>query len=245
MPTRPGSSTLTPKSVQQMIVNTLYAFGISGKSKPPPIWYLDSRVSNHMTSSSAQLSSLKQYTGNHHIQTANGGKIPITAIGGVFSSIPLKNVFLYPSLTSNLLSIGQLVENNCNISVSSSSYVVQDQMLGKEIVREAKCGCLFPLDLSIIIRNKNENELFFFSVQNNCQLWHSMLGHPHFKTMSLVFNSGVLINSSRNISFDYDICKMERSKTLPFATSTSFSTECFELVHSDVWGTKYGELLLI
>ena len=79
-----------------------------------------------MTSSSAQLSNLKQYTRNDHIQTADGGKIPITAIGDVFSSIPLKNVYLCQSLTSILLSIGQLVEHNCNFSFSSSGYIVKD-----------------------------------------------------------------------------------------------------------------------
>lgn len=110
-----------------MIVNELSAFGILGKSKPPPpIWYLDSRASNYMTSSTAQLSNLKQYTDNHHIQTTNGGKIPITATGDAFSSILLTNVYLCPSLTSNLLSVGKLVENNYSITFSSYGYVVQD-----------------------------------------------------------------------------------------------------------------------
>ena len=93
--TQPANSPLTPELVQQMIVNALSAFGILGKSKSPsPTWYLDSRASNHMTSSSAHLSNLKQYTGNHHIQTADGGKISITAIGDVSSSLPLKHVYL-------------------------------------------------------------------------------------------------------------------------------------------------------
>lgn len=131
MPTQPTNSPLTPKLVQQMIVNALSAFGISSKSKSPsPTWHLDSGVSNHMTSSSAHLSNLKQYIGDHHIQIADGGKISISAIGDVSRSFPLKHVYLCPSLTSNLLSIGQLVENNCNISFSSSGYVVQDQVLG-------------------------------------------------------------------------------------------------------------------
>ena len=76
-----------------------------------------------------------------------------------------------------------------------------------------------------------------FSVQN--KLWHSKLGHPNFKTMPLMFNSSVL-----NISFDCDICKMGKSKTLPFSPSTSFSTECFELIHSDVWGTAHLMLII-
>eukprot|EP00268_Persea_americana_P017240 TRINITY_DN18286_c0_g1_i29.p2 TRINITY_DN18286_c0_g1~~TRINITY_DN18286_c0_g1_i29.p2 ORF type:complete len:111 (-),score=12.89 TRINITY_DN18286_c0_g1_i29:471-803(-) len=84
MPTQPANSPLTPKLVQKMIVNALSAFGISSKSKSPsPTWHLDSGVSNHMTSSSAHLSNLKQYIGDHHIQIADGGKISITAIRDV------------------------------------------------------------------------------------------------------------------------------------------------------------------
>ena len=49
-----------------------------------------------------------------------GGHVPIIAVGDIPGPIPLKNVYLCPNLTSNLLSVGQLVENNCNIAFSSS-----------------------------------------------------------------------------------------------------------------------------
>lgn len=106
VPAQPGFSTLIPELVQQIIVNALSTFGILGRSKPS-IWYLDSGASNHMTSSSnAHLSNLEKYAGNHRIQTVDGGKIPIMVIGDISSFVPLKNVYLCPSLTSNLLSIG-------------------------------------------------------------------------------------------------------------------------------------------
>ena len=111
-----------------MIVNAFSTFGLSSRS-------LDSEASNHMTSSSAPLSNVESYNGPLQIQTANGGHIPITDVGDISGPIPLKNVYLYPTLTSNLLSVEQLVENKCNISFSSYGCVVQDQMSGKEIAR--------------------------------------------------------------------------------------------------------------
>lgn len=81
---QPGhSSSLTPELVQQMIVNALSALGLSGTSLPSSTWFLDSGASNHMTYSRNPLSNVKQYTGNLQIQTANGGTVPITALGDI------------------------------------------------------------------------------------------------------------------------------------------------------------------
>ena len=74
---------------------------------------------------------------------------------------------------------------------------------------------------------------FLFKIIANCGIVSLDI---QISKLSPIFNSGVLNNSSRNISFDCDNCKMGKSKTLSFPASTSFSTECFELVHSDVQG---------
>lgn len=193
VPSQPSlsSTALTPELVQQMIVNAFSTLGITGKSKTPSsIWYLDSEASNHLTHSSAQLSSLTKYTGNTHVQTANGGHLPTTAIGDISSILPLKNVYHYPNLISNLISLRQLVENDYKVSFSSSGCVVQDQMSGREIARGPKRGRLFSLILSTPIRNISAYD-FCFSAQNNFQLWHTRLGHPNFKTMSHMVNSGL------------------------------------------------------
>ena len=88
MPLKPSSSSapLTPELVQQMIVNTFSALSILGKSQIPfSIWYLYA---------GAQLSHLTKYTGNRQIQTAYGGKLPMTAIGDTSSIMPLKYLSL-------------------------------------------------------------------------------------------------------------------------------------------------------
>ena len=77
-----------------------------------------------MTLSSTQLSNLWDYNGNLKIQTANGSNITIFAIRDNHGPLPMNPVYLCPSLISNLLSIGQLVENKYNIAFSSFGYVV-------------------------------------------------------------------------------------------------------------------------
>lgn len=111
-----------------MIINEFSAFGLLGKhSRFSSTWYLDSRATNQLTSSSAFLKKFVDYKGSLKVQTADGENLPITTIGDVISPLPLQDFFFVsPRLPTNLVFVGQLVENNCNILFSSSGYVVQD-----------------------------------------------------------------------------------------------------------------------
>lgn len=72
------------------------------------------------------LTYVKSYDGALKIQTASGNSIQIKAIGNISHSLPLHYVFYSPHLATNLLYVGQLVENNCLVSFSSSGCPVQD-----------------------------------------------------------------------------------------------------------------------
>ena len=98
MPAQPASSSsLTPEMIQQIIVNAFSALGLSVKTKNSnSTWYLDLGASSHITHSSNNLSYLKPYDGNLRINTANGGSIPITAIGEISHPLPLSHVVLSP-----------------------------------------------------------------------------------------------------------------------------------------------------
>jgi hypothetical protein len=111
----PGSSSaLTLEHVQQMIVSALSALGLQGKTQllPPP-WLIDYAASNHMTDNSKALQDVCKYDGEQNIQIADGRTIPITAIGNL--SLAFTNVFVSPDLSANLISVGQLVENDYSL----------------------------------------------------------------------------------------------------------------------------------
>ncbi|CAA3024119.1 Retrovirus-related Pol poly from transposon TNT 1-94 [Olea europaea subsp. europaea] len=128
--------------VQQMIVSTFSALGLQGKgqvvSSP---WFVDSRVSNHMTSSSASLHNIRRYTGTQHNQITNGSILLITTVGDIGSSFD--NIFISSDLSTNLIFVGQLVNNNFNVSFSRDGCLVQDQGSGKVFAKEPKVGRLF------------------------------------------------------------------------------------------------------
>ena len=59
-------------------------------------------------------------------------------------------MFLAPQLSTNLISVGQLVDNNCAVNFSSNGCVVQDQVMGEPIAKGPKVRRLFPLFLPIL-----------------------------------------------------------------------------------------------
>ena len=133
-------------------------------------WYLDSGASNQMTSSPIKLQNVVPYTGHLIVQAANGDHLPITSVGDTPSPLPLTNVLVSPHLATNLVSVGQLVENNCNVSFSPSGCVVQDRASGEVIARGPKHGRLFSLPVSPVIHDNTLHQLFCFFIQNNPRL---------------------------------------------------------------------------
>ncbi|KAJ0046336.1 hypothetical protein Pint_05309 [Pistacia integerrima] len=228
-----ASSALTHEKVQQMIIFKFSALGLQGNGLLSPSWIIDSSASNHMTSSSDILGNVRTYIGSTHIQIANGCQLPIHAIGDVDSTI--RDVFVSPQLSTSLISVGQLVDNNCDVHFSRDGCLVQDQVSGKILAKGPKVGRLFPMQFSILA-------VISFAcnaVNNKCEVWHKRLGHPNSAILSHIINSGLLGNKDQfsfPLSFDCSTCKLGKSKSLSFPSHGSHANRCFDLIHSDVWG---------
>ena len=68
-------------------------------------------------------------------------------------------------------------------------------------------------------------------------LWHAWLGHASsFWVQHLAFRG--LLGSVSNKNFDCVSCQIGKQPTLPFNTSEAMSTDVFDLIHSDVWGSS-------
>jgi len=221
-------------------ISALSAFGFSGNYKfPSKPWYLNSSASNHMTDTIASLSNVRNNDGNLKINTTDGSSLPISALGDLSPS--LTDVFVSPDLSTNLIYIGQLVDNNCDVHFSHSGCVVQDQVSRKMIAKGLKVGLLFPLYISSSTIIPSFPLLFFARnvIGSGHKMWHKCLGHPNSDVLRTLFKSGLLGNkacSSLNLSFDCTSCKLDKSKVLPFPHHASRAPQCFDIIHSDVWG---------
>ena len=142
-----------------------------------------------------------------------------------------------PKLSTNLISIGQLVDNNCTVQFSNSGCLVQDQVFGKMIAKGTEVGRLFPLLLS---SSPMSNYVAYNAIQSDNQVWHRSLGHPNSHVLRVLIKSHSLGNknltSSKIDIVDCASCKLGKSTWLPFPLHTTHTTKPFELVHTDVWG---------
>ena len=82
----------------------------------------------------------------YHVQPYDG-QLPITTVGDVSSTFT--DVFLAHKHATNLIFVGQLVDDNFDVYFFVTGCVVQDQVMGKPIVRGLKVGRLFPLFLPV------------------------------------------------------------------------------------------------
>ena len=186
-----------------------------------------------MTNTTLPLNNVHKYKGDLQIHIADGNSLPITTVGDI--SAHLNIVFVSPKLSTNLISIGQLVDNNCTVQFSNSGCLVQDQVSRKMITKGPKEGRLFPL---LIPSSPMSNCVAYNAIQSNNQVWHRRLGHPNSHVLRVLLKSRSLGNKNSTSSkidiVDCASCKLGKSKSLPFPLHTTHTTKPFELVHTDV-----------
>jgi hypothetical protein len=218
-----------------MIVSALSALGLQGKTKllPSP-WLIASAASNHMTGNSKALQDVRKYDGEQNIQIADGRTIPITAISNLGSAFT--NVFVSPDLSSNLIFVGQLVENDYSLHFDHRCCRVQDQVSGQVVATGPKVERLFPLQSFSIPFSVS---LGCSSIANTSHLWHKKLGHPNSIILKHLVKSGYLNNIhefSSHLSFDCASCKLDKSKSLSFPMQGSQASAYFEIIHTLMFG---------
>ncbi|KAF3653356.1 hypothetical protein FXO38_15678 [Capsicum annuum] len=106
-------------------------------------WHLDSGASNHMTGNLSQFSSLSSGVSKHFIHTANGHTLSSSGIGSIGN---LSNVLYVPNLKANLVSVGQLVDQNCVVKFSPNGCVVQNLKTGMTMATGHRFGRIFLLE---------------------------------------------------------------------------------------------------
>lgn len=248
-------STPSPDLIQQ-VIQALQASNF-GKTNTHNSWIIDSGASHHMTGDSDVFHSSVPCDKQKNIMFANGDSLPVNRIGSLkldlpnSGSITLSNVLYVPKLSANLISVSQLVQQNCIVSFSASGCLIQDLRTGKVIGKGHRNGDLFSLDLggtsstpSTCFLAPSSSEI---STSNKMwRLWHNRLGHPHALNLNSMFSSGVLLDKldhSSEIDKTCEECALSKAHMLPFVKSNNHAVHPFDIIHSDVWGpSRVGSL---
>ncbi|GJQ93414.1 retrovirus-related pol polyprotein from transposon TNT 1-94 [Tanacetum coccineum] len=199
----------------------------------PDEWIKDSGCSKHMTGNKSLFSTYKAYDGGNVVFGSNlKGKI----IGkGTISndSLTISNVEHVDNLAFNLLSVGQICDNKCQVLFTEDgSEIIKD---GKIIGNGIRKNGLYVMKLG----NKSQDKLCLATVVDNSTLWHRRLGHANMRLIQSL-SSKELVRNLPKLKYDKhfcDACKIGKQAHTSHKAKNMVSTKrCLELLHMDLFG---------
>ncbi|GJY40656.1 ribonuclease H-like domain-containing protein [Tanacetum coccineum] len=235
----PGQATILPHA---FTVGTLHD-PVTGA------WNMDTGASSHLNNSVTSLSENFNTCMYPSISVGDGHSIPVTNTGHSilptpFKSLHLNNVLITPHIVKNLIYVRQFVrDNNCTIEFDAFGFSVKDFMTRRVLLRCDSTGDLYPVTAPSPIPH-----VFLVSQHT----WHQRLGHPGREVLRhLVSNNFISCNKEKPLVLCH-ACQLGKHVRLPFVSSNTVVTSCFDIIHSDVWtspipslsGFKYYVLFL-
>ncbi|RHN38558.1 putative RNA-directed DNA polymerase [Medicago truncatula] len=235
----------------------------TGKSLYHPcIWILDSGASDHVCpfiQSFTTIFKIKPIL----VSFPNGNLLFASYAGSIHFSenLYLDNVLFLPEFHLSIISISQLTKNlNCLLIFSSNSCMLQDTSTQRTIgdvelinnlyiLNQTPKDHSFPNSVSFSVTTddsqsatENLNNTSFpssvnhsiSSFHNNFDVWHYRLGHPSNSVLQQLCTYFPYINFNKNLICDH--CHLAKQTKLSFPNSEHTSSNCFDLLHMDIWG---------
>ena len=156
-------------------------------------WYLDTGCSNHMTGRKDWLIDLDElvkknvkFADNSTVKAESLGRVLIHKKNGKRSSI--NEVLYVPTMHSNLLSLGQLLEKGYKTMLEDHHMKIFYQK-GKMII---KAPVSSNRNFKIEIQVQQDQECFSVIEDSKSRLWHKRYGHLNFKRHSMMSNNKIV-----------------------------------------------------
>ncbi|PKA47383.1 Retrovirus-related Pol polyprotein from transposon TNT 1-94 [Apostasia shenzhenica] len=208
-------------------------------------WQVDSACSNHMTSHEELFETLDTSV-KTRVQIGDGSFLEAKGCGDIVVETEngkqlMCNVLLVPSLSANLLSVGQLLEhgyklnfhiNSCEIFDKSNSFIANVRMTSKRS---------FPLELKCSSANA-----FQVESETVTGLWHRRFGHLNVLGLKMLKDKN-LVEGLPEIEVEQRICEpcvFGKHARNPFPQQGSWKAkQPLQLIHTDLCGKMSTESL--
>ncbi|GJV59700.1 ribonuclease H-like domain-containing protein [Tanacetum coccineum] len=181
---------------------------------PPP------GASSHLNSSVNSLSENFNTCMYPSISVGDGYSIPVTNTGHNILPTPtrslhLNNVLIIPHIVKNLIFVRQFVrDNNCTIEFDAFGFSVKDFLTRRVLLRCDSTRDLYPVTAPSPIPHA-------FLVSQH--MWYQSLGHLEGEVLR-------------------HACQLGKHVKLPFVSSDTVISSCFDIIHSDVWTSPIPSL---
>ncbi|RVW94747.1 Retrovirus-related Pol polyprotein from transposon TNT 1-94 [Vitis vinifera] len=146
----------------------------------------------------------------------------------------LYNVYFIPSLTQNLLSVGQLMVSGYSILFDGATCVINDKKSDQIIVDvRMAANKLFPLEVSSI-----EKHALVVKETSESNLWHLRYGHLNVKGLKLLSKKEMVFGLPKIDSVNVcEGCIYGKQSKKPFPKGRSRrASSCLEIIHADLCG---------
>ncbi|GKC09487.1 ribonuclease H-like domain-containing protein, partial [Tanacetum coccineum] len=212
-------------------------------------WNMDTGASSHLNNSVTSLSENFNTCMYPSISVGDGHSIPVTNTGHSIlltptKSLHLNNVLITPHIVKNLIYVRQFVrDNNCTIEFDAFGFSVKDFLTRRVLLRCDSTGDLYTVTAPSPIPHA-------FLVSQHT--WHQRLGHPGGEVLRRLVSSNFISYNKEKPTVLCHARQLGKHVRLPFVSSSTMISSCFDIIHSDVWtspilslsGLKYYVLFL-
>ncbi|KAK8934594.1 hypothetical protein KSP39_PZI014788 [Platanthera zijinensis] len=205
------------------------------------LWFIDSGCSSHMVNNRDYFLSLDE-TCKSEVMIGDGKKLRIEGKGTAAvittdgAQKLIKEVHFVPSLSQNLLSVGQLMrrghsvvfnDNTCSIYQAGTNSLIGTAKLNSSNIFSLE---LQPYKSTILACTQDTKSV---------QLWHHRLGHLNMSSLHHMHQHQLVegLPSLSKTELNCDTCALSKSHRLPFPqTAQRRATQPLEKLHIDLWG---------
>lgn len=203
-------------------------------------WYIDSGASVHLTSRKDWLENVQEDVNMKEIMVANKSTVPVICSGDIQlksivnnkeHNIVIKNAMYVPELTTNLLSVNQLIKNGNRVFFKEEICRIFDS--NNKLIAEAEsCNNVYRLKY-----NKEQQGMASLAVTGS--VLHRRFAHINYKDLNMMHQGAVEgLTCSGKLSCDElcEVCCEGKQARLSFKNTGNRAKSRLEMVHADLCG---------
>lgn len=202
-------------------------------------WYIDSGASVHLTARGDWLEEVLMEPELSEVVVANKSRAPVVSVGNVHLTtlvndiehdVVVKNVLHVPELTTNLLSVSQLIKQGNKVVFNESCCKIYNRvgtLVAKAVLTDNVYKLVFKKTVCAL------------KVSVTPDVWHRRFGHLNYKDLK-VMSEGIVNGFECKNKFNPNevciVCCEGKQARLQFKHQGCRANKVLELIHADLCG---------